>query len=78
MSMAWTIEIDRFACTDGDGNAVEVIVRQQVSEVGMNVTQDPPTYVTADGRSLRRIDRSTFRLPTGEILTRRPAGDPRP
>jgi hypothetical protein len=76
--MGWFIEIDRFVCTDRAGNAVEVTVRQQVSETGLNVTQSPPSYTTADGQTLQRIDRNSFRSAAGEVLTRRAARRSRP
>ena len=65
------IELDRFVCTDREGNAVDVTKRQRVTEIGISLVQKPSNYITAAGETLERVDRRTFRRSTGDLLTRR-------
>jgi exosome complex RNA-binding protein Rrp4 len=75
--MEWWIELDRFGCTDHEGNAIDVIKRQQMAEDSVSLAQNGAIYVTTAGESLERLDSRTFRCSTGDLLTRRASRTPR-
>jgi hypothetical protein len=69
-TMAWEAETDRFQCVDKGGAVVVVVVHQTITEQRLGLAYGPPTYSTANGERLERLDSERFALKSGIVLTR--------